>query len=85
MQPAKEPNSNEPHNIEAQKDLNFFDFETPKNTKELWITPDSALTAKILANKQFEATLRKLGKKTKTWIKRHYIISDEYLAYQNVI
>lgn len=68
-----------------QKDFGFFDFETLQNTKNLWIKPDRTLTAKINANKQFEASLQKLGRRSKSWITRHYIISGEYLAYKNVI
>lgn len=65
-------------------ELTFFDFVNLENPKDLWIVPQKELADKILANREFESTLYKTGKKIKQWIARQYIIHGNYLAYLKV-
>ncbi len=64
----------------------FFDHTAtdPKGSRRLWNSPDQMKNKDFLDNILVEGVMEKQGRKLHSWISRHYMLYNGYLAYKEV-
>lgn len=65
----------------------FFDHDTgdPKPDKQLWMIPNKNQSSDMKVKVIMDAPMEKQGRKTHSWKVRHYVLTDDFLAYKEVM